>query len=156
MRRIVLGVVLAALAYVVVPVALPPLGLLMDGWQAALLTLAATLVVSLARSMRPDAGHESPQPRAQEGGGPGVADLGMWQRRLEAGRADPERFRNAVQVRLSATVAERLRQRHGVGLDSPEARRILGDDLHALVTVPVSAVPTAARLDELIARIEGI
>ncbi|MFI6315924.1 hypothetical protein ACIBG8_00310 [Nonomuraea sp. NPDC050556] len=156
MRGILLGVALAAVAYVAAPAVLPPLGLRIDGWQAALLTLAATLVTWLARSMRPEPGHDSPRSRPPVNDGAGVADLGMWQRRLEAGRADPERFRNSVQVRLSATVAERLRQRHGVGLDSPEARRILGDDLHDLVTVPAPVVPTAARLDELIARIEGI
>lgn len=80
-----------------------------------------------------------------------------WAQRLWVPSGDPERFGPVARDRLAALVAERLRQRHGVRLADPRrARSILGDELYAFLTGPLTRTPTPAELGRLITRMEEI
>lgn len=159
MKRVLLALALAAAAFFAVPPVLDLFGLVLPGWQAAVLVLAGSLALGLAGDLPPPAPLpvELPDKDLREGVS-GVTDIRMWQRRLSAGQESPDKFQHTAQERLAVLVTERLRQLHGVELSAePDlARRLLGDDLYDLVTVPMGAVPAEAELARLITRIEGI
>ncbi|GAA2680280.1 MULTISPECIES: hypothetical protein [Actinosynnema] len=62
--------------------------------------------------------------------------------RLADATEHPVRFTTRVQPRLRALALARLRQRHGVSdLADPRAARLLGPELHALLTDPGATAP---------------
>lgn len=81
-----------------------------------------------------------------------------WERRLLVTNDDPEWYSWVVRDRMTALVAERLRQRHGVRLatDPDRSRAILGDELYRFLTAPLDRTPNPAGLSRLVARMEEI
>jgi hypothetical protein len=81
-----------------------------------------------------------------------------WQRRLSISDRDPQWYAGVVRDRVAVVVAERLRQRHGVRLDTDpdRARQHLGNELYGFLTDPVVHTPSPAELHRLVTRMEEI
>ncbi|MDP9844285.1 hypothetical protein [Streptosporangium lutulentum] len=127
-------------------------------WHLGILAVAVTLAVVIVRripvvSSRPPAPPQAT--RAAEAADRAFAAVRWWEHRLASTRDDLPRFHSLVQRRLAELVVERLRRRHGT-TGPARAAEILGAELHELITVPLTAVPTRAELARLIARIEEI
>lgn len=150
---------------------LAPGGRYLSFWQLWLLITAALLVLWLARPVRepppaPEVAPDLPGAAGTADGSPlswpgphaspyAVAD--RWARRLSVTSDDPEWFSRVARDRLAALVGERLRQRHGVRLaDGQRARVLLGDELYAFLTEPVTRTPDPAELGRLITRMEQL
>lgn len=86
------------------------------------------------------------------------ATADRWQQRLSVTSGDVEWFERVVRYRLRRLTAERLRQRHGVRMDTDpaSARAILGPALHDFLTAPLPRTPTPAEMGRIITRIEEI
>lgn len=84
--------------------------------------------------------------------------VARWETILEWSHTDAARFQRRVQPRLAEVVDERLRQRHGVNrATEPErARRLLGDPLWTLLTVPAKRPPSPRELDVIVNALEKL
>ncbi|HEY8472044.1 MAG TPA: hypothetical protein VIL37_05345 [Natronosporangium sp.] len=123
-------------------------------WQLWLLLTAALLVVWFARPVREPPASPEVDPLADvELTDRPYAVADRWARRLSVTSGDPEWFDRVVRDRLAALVAERLWQRHGVRRLDPE---LLGDELAAFLTTPLTRTPTPAELARLITRMEQL
>jgi hypothetical protein len=146
----------AALASGAINLFLAPGRLYLSYWQLWLLLTAALLVLWFGRPVRePPPGAEVTPEAPDEGHRPyPIAD--RWARRLSVTSEDPEWFSRVARDRLAALVAERLRQRHGLRLADPAAAALLGDELYAFLTEPLSRTPTPAELGRHITRMEQL
>jgi hypothetical protein len=81
-----------------------------------------------------------------------------WDRRLDWGGADPERFAHTVGIRLGELADERLRQHHGMTRqsDPSQARALLGEEVWAIVSGPLQGVPTPRQMSAAITRLEQL
>jgi hypothetical protein len=150
---------LSLVASAMISLLLAPGGLYLAYWQLWLLITAVLLVRWFGRPVRkPPPGTEvAPDPVSDAD----TADrpypvAARWQHRLSVTSGDPEWFGRVARDRLAALVAERLRQRHGVRLADPRAEAVLGDELHAFLTAPVTRTPSPAELGRLITRMEQL
>ncbi|NUT44748.1 MAG: hypothetical protein HOV86_32610 [Thermoactinospora sp.] len=140
--------------------AAPPLGdelgYEFESWRIALLVLAGTTVYALVHTLpRPKEPAFRPRSSQTAVHSPAVADgVGLWEQRLRAARKDPERFDLIVRQRLHEITADRLEHRRGLRLE--QAQDLLGEELHTLLTTPVTTVPSEAELARMITRIEEI
>lgn len=67
-----------------------------------------------------------------------------------------EHVNRVLRPRLARLAADRLAQRHGVALDQPRARRLLGEQLWGVLTVPATRPPTAAELSAALTSLEQL
>jgi hypothetical protein len=138
-----------------------PAGRYLHFGQIWLLVTAALMVQWAARPLRPPvlppAGPSDDSDQADPRDRP-YRQPDRWERRLSVTSGDPEWYTRVVRDRLTALVAERLRQRHGVRLaaDPDRARTVLGEELHRFLTEPVHRTPDPAELGGLITRMEEI
>lgn len=82
-----------------------------------------------------------------------------WEDRLAWTRDDTTSFNRTIRPLITGVVAERLRQHHGIALDTaPEerVRPLLGDPLWTFVTRPVSRPPKPRELAALVDRMEEL
>jgi hypothetical protein len=82
-----------------------------------------------------------------EGGDGMVGAVHRWDRRLEWGLSDPDRFAHTVGLRIGELVDERLRQRHGItrASDPRRARELLGERVWALLG-PMERIPSPRQI----------
>jgi hypothetical protein len=87
-----------------------------------------------------------------------VEAIGRWDRRLDWGTTNAERFSSAVSRRLGELADERLRQRYALtrGSDPARARDLLGEQTWAIIHGQVTQTPTPATVALTIARIESL
>jgi hypothetical protein len=97
-------------------------------------------------------------------GGPHSDQDGMltavhrWDRRLEWGATGADRFHTSVVPRLGELADERLRQLHAITRagDPVRARRLLGEELWALLHGRRDRVPTAREVAAAVSRLESL
>jgi hypothetical protein len=93
-------------------------------------------------------------------GGDGMLDaIRGWDRRLDWGATNPQRFTHAVVPRLREVADERLRQAHGVTMagDPSRARAILGEQIWAILTgPPPERVPAPKEVAAWINRLDSL
>jgi hypothetical protein len=127
-------------------------------WHLGILAVAVGLAVVIVRRipvLPPGPPTPPPEPRYGELADRALVEARWWEHRLASTWDDLPRFRSLVQPRLAELAMERLRQRHGA-TGPARAAELLDAELHELITVPVTAVPTRAELARLVARIEEI
>jgi hypothetical protein len=81
-----------------------------------------------------------------------------WDRRLDWGVGEPERFASTVVVRVRELADERLRHGHGITIDRDpvRARALLGEQAWALLAGRTTRVATPAELSAVVARLETL
>ncbi len=79
-----------------------------------------------------------------------------WRRRIDATSRDVEWFDRVVRQRLVRLTDDLLHRRHGLRLRDPRAVEVIGPELAAFLTGPLTRVPTPDELDQLVTRMEGI
>jgi hypothetical protein len=84
--------------------------------------------------------------------------IGRWDRRLDWGTTNAERFGSAVARRLGELADERLRQRYALTRrsDPARARDLLGEQTWAIIHGQVAEAPTPAAVALAVARIESL
>ncbi|HEU4421065.1 MAG TPA: hypothetical protein VFR67_00815 [Pilimelia sp.] len=84
--------------------------------------------------------------------------VSRWERRLEDGSTDLQRFGRIAQPALAEIVDERLRQRHGLtrASDPARARALVGEQLWAILAAPVRRPMTPKQFEVLVTRLERI
>ena len=119
--------------------------------------LAIALCVRLAGLVLAPPEPPAPAPD-REPPGDGLLVLSSLESLLSWGAADPDRFRSRVRPLLVELATERLRTRRGIdpARQPDPARRVLGEPLWQLMTVPPARSPDRAELDRLVAAIERI
>ncbi|GGP59911.1 hypothetical protein [Saccharothrix coeruleofusca] len=118
-------------------------------WAALVALPAAALALLVGRLPRATDVVWSPPP--VEPGGVVHVQASTLATRLAEAAVDPDRFASRVHPRLRRLAQARLRQRHGVpDLADPRAERLLGPELHRLVTDPRAPLPDPKRLAELL------
>lgn len=115
-----------------------------------------------ARTVRParpmTGGGEEPGHYNWTGGDGLRRAVGRWERVLTWSTQDAARFRRLTVPALRELADERLRQRHGVTIESDErrARELLGDQLWALLTAPPRRAPKPRQFASLVTRLEEL
>ena len=84
--------------------------------------------------------------------------VARWDRRLDWGTTNAERFGSAVARRLGELADERLRQRHGLtrASDPARARDLLGEQAWAIIHGHVDVSPPPAEVARAVASIETL
>ncbi len=84
------------------------------------------------------------------------AEVVRWEDRLAWTHDEALRFSRTVRPAVSRIVEERLRQRHGIGLDSDRAPALLGPDLHGFLTGTRHEAPGPDVFGALVERMENL
>jgi hypothetical protein len=134
-----------------------PAGVYLSLAQLWLLTAGGLLVLQSWRTVGrpPPAGPAHTETAPAERGVSRFQFAARWERRLSVPSGNPEWFGRVARDRLAALVRERIRQRHGIQ-SLPQARTILGEELYAFLTAPLTRTPSPAELDRLITRMEEL
>lgn len=178
--QLTLAAVLSIVATVAIELLLLPSGRYLSYAQLWLIITAGLLVQWFGRTVRaaPTPDEVGPEPPTPEFELPARAYpiAQRWEQRLSVTSGDPEWFVRVARDRLAVLIAERLRQRHGLGTrgsggpvsagargvpagsrELPAgSRAILGDELYEFMTAPVTRTPSPAELSRLITRMEQI
>lgn len=87
-----------------------------------------------------------------------VRAVQRWESRFGWTERDPARYRTAVQPRLYELVDERLRQRHGITMQSePErARALIGEQLWTFLHARVARTPNSREMAAVVDEMEKI
>jgi hypothetical protein len=87
-----------------------------------------------------------------------VAAVRRWDRRLDWGSTDSDRFNFTVPPRIGELLDERLRQRHSLtrASDPVRARALLGEEIWAFLHKPATHVPTPREIAALVTRMEKL
>jgi hypothetical protein len=87
-----------------------------------------------------------------------VAAVRRWDRRLDWGSTDPDRFNHTVPPRIGELVDERLRQRHSLTRtsDPARARALLGEEIWAFLHKPATHVPTPREIAAVVTQMEKL
>ena len=84
--------------------------------------------------------------------------VARWDRRLDWGTTNAERFGSAVARRLGELADERLRQRYGLtrASDPARARDLPGDHAWAIIHAQLDAAPPPTEVMRAVASIESL
>ncbi|MGE5830189.1 MAG: hypothetical protein ACM30G_17775 [Micromonosporaceae bacterium] len=142
-----------------------PIGLILAVVAAAVLVRRALKLIHeplwlrAADLVRPPGGHRRIELSGWYEGDDGMAAaVRRWDRRLDWGSTDPDRFNHTVPPRIGELVDERLRQRHSLtrASDPARARALLGEEIWAFLHEPATHVPTPREIAVLVTRMEKL
>jgi hypothetical protein len=156
-RRLALVAGLSLALSMGIELVLFPSGTYLSLAQLWLLTAGGLLMLQAWRAVGrpPPAGPAQIDTAPDQPGVPRFQFAARWERRLSVPSGNPEWYGRVARDRLAALVGERLRQRHGIR-SLPRARPILGEELYAFLTAPLTRTPSPAELDRLITRMEEL